>query len=301
MTLMHRLSTIAAACALCAAASAPAAAASETYQWNSVAMGGGGFVSAVIPSKTQKGLAYARTDVGGAYRWDNTAARWVPLIDWASDDETGLLGVESIALDPKNPAKVYMLAGISYFNNGKTMILRSSDYGKTFIKTDVTALFKAHGNGMGRQTGERLQVDPGSSNILYVGTRANGLFKSSDSGATWARVSGLDVTTTPNENGISFVALDPASVVGGAAQRIVVGVSRFGYVAPNLYRSNDGGKTFAPVTGAPTDLMPQRVARASDGTLYVTYANGAGPHGHWAQPEPMDRGQIWKYNVGSGA
>ncbi|NHZ36625.1 cellulose binding domain-containing protein [Massilia rubra] len=301
MTFMHRLSTIAAACALCAAASAPASAASETYQWNSVAMGGGGFVSAVIPSKTQKGLAYARTDVGGAYRWDNTAARWVPLLDWASEDETGLLGVESITLDPKNPAKLYMLAGISYFNNGKTMILRSSDYGKTFIKTDVSALFKAHGNGMGRQTGERLQVDPGSSNILYVGTRANGLFKSTDSGATWARLSSLNVTTTPNENGINFVALDPSSVVNGAAQRIVVGVSRFGYVAPNLYRSNDGGQTFAPVAGAPTDLMPQRAARASDGNLYVTYANGAGPHGHWAQPEPMDRGQIWKYNVGTGA
>ena len=45
----------------------PAAAA---YTWDNVAIGGG-FVSAVIPSKTQ-GIVYARTDVGGAYRWDNT-------------------------------------------------------------------------------------------------------------------------------------------------------------------------------------------------------------------------------------
>ena len=35
-------------------------------------MGGGGFVSAIITSKTEKNLIYARTDVGGAYRW-NTA------------------------------------------------------------------------------------------------------------------------------------------------------------------------------------------------------------------------------------
>ena len=58
--------------------------------------------------------------------------------------------------------------------------------------------FKAHGNGMERQNGERLQVDPANSNILYAGTRWNGLFKSSDAGATWSRLSGLNVTTTTN-------------------------------------------------------------------------------------------------------
>src|SRR3990170_3457045 len=42
-----------------------------SYRWGNVAMGGGGYVSAVIPSKTQRNLVYARTDVGGAYRWDH--------------------------------------------------------------------------------------------------------------------------------------------------------------------------------------------------------------------------------------
>ncbi|MBC7694064.1 MAG: hypothetical protein H7141_01320, partial [Burkholderiales bacterium] len=42
------------------------------YNWNSVAIGGGGFVSALITSKTEKNLIYARTDVGGAYRWNAT-------------------------------------------------------------------------------------------------------------------------------------------------------------------------------------------------------------------------------------
>ncbi len=274
---------------------------SEAYNWDSLAIGGGGFVSAVVPSKTEQGLVYARTDVGGAYRWDKTASRWVSLLDWVSEDETGYLGVESLALDPKDSAKVYLLAGISYFNNGKTAILRSKDYGKTFTVIDVSSQFKAHGNGMGRQNGERLQVDPGSSNVLYVGTRWNGLFKSTDSGSSWTRLTGLNITTTPNENGISFVALDPLSISGGTAQRIVVGVSRFGSVGANLYRSNDGGATFAAISGAPTAYLPQRAAYASDGNLYITYGNGAGPHGHWAQPEPMDAGQIWRYNVSSGA
>jgi xyloglucan-specific exo-beta-1,4-glucanase len=93
---------------------------SDTYNWNSVAIGGGGFVSGIITSKTQSGLIYARTDVGGAYRWDSANSRWIPLLDWVSDDEVGYLGVESIAIDPSTASRVYMLVGISYFNNGKT-------------------------------------------------------------------------------------------------------------------------------------------------------------------------------------
>ena len=206
----------AAACgAVALAAQQPAAA----YNWDTVAMGGGGFVSAVIPSKTEAGVVYARTDVGGAFRWDHANGRWVPLLDWVSDDQTGYLGVESLAVDPKSSRNVYMLAGISYFNNGKSAILRSTDYGATFTTIDVSSQFKAHGNGMGRQGGERLVVDPGSSNVLYVGTRWNGLFKSTNSGSSWSQVTSLNVTTTPNDNGISVVLADPSSEIGRASCR----------------------------------------------------------------------------------
>jgi hypothetical protein len=269
------------------------------YTWKNVAIGGGGFVSAIIPSKTQQNLVYARTDVGGAYRWDASTSSWIPLTDWVSDDQVGYLGVESLALDPNNPARLYMLVGIGYFNDGRTAILRSNDYGNSFTITEVTSQFKAHGNGMGRQTGEKLVVDPNNSNILYCGTRWNGLFRSTDAGATWSRLSSLDVTTTPNENGISFVVLDGSSVSGGATQRIIVGVSRSG--STNLYRSDNGGQSFSAVSGATTTFMPHRAALAGNGNLYVTYGNGAGPNGHGSQPEPMDNGQIWKYNISTGA
>lgn len=269
------------------------------YTWNNLPIGGGGFVSAIIPSKTEQNLVYARTDVGGAYRWNASTSSWVPLLDWVSDNEVGFLGVESLAIDPKLPSRVYMLVGISYFNGGKTAILRSSDYGNTFTATDVTNQFKAHGNGMGRQTGEKLVVDPNNSNILYCGTRWNGLFRSTDAGATWTRLSSLNVTSTPNENGISFVILDGSSVSGGVTQRIIVGVSRSG--STNLYRSDNGGQSFSAVPGATTTFMPHRAALASNGTLFITYGNGAGPSGHWSLPEPMDNGQIWKYNISTGA
>jgi xyloglucan-specific exo-beta-1,4-glucanase len=274
-------------------------ASAENYKWDNVAMGGGGFVSGIVTSKSERGVAYARTDVGGAYRYDAQAGRWVALMDWIPEADRGLFGVESLAIDPRNAANVYMLVGTEYFSNGKTAILRSSDYGKTFAVTDVTAKFKAHGNGWGRATGEKLQVDPGSSNVLFVGTRKDGLFKSVDTGATWNRVNGLNVTTTPDGNGISFVLLDPASVAQGIAKRIYVGVSRYGSAGPSLYLSKDGGATFAPVAGAPAGLIPQRAAITNKGRLYLTYANGVGPHGI-SDSEPMTTGQIWEYNTIGG-
>ena len=273
----------------------------EPYVWDSVAIGGGGFVTAVVPSRAAPGVAYARTDVGGAYRWDPRARRWTPLLDWVAEDQTGYLGIDALAIDPRDADNIWLLAGIAYLNGGRTAILHSTDAGKTFSIVDVSSQFKTHGNGMGRQDGERLAVDPGNSKLLYVGTRRDGLFKSVDAGRTWARVTALPVTSTPNDVGLAVVVPDPASVKEGQARRVFVGVSRFGAVGPNLYRSDDGGATFEPVAGAPVDLMPQRAILDGAGNLIVTFANGAGPHPDRSGREPMDRGQVWKYAIASGA
>jgi hypothetical protein len=291
---------------LAAALGAGSALAQNTagYTWNNVPMGGGGFVTGVYPARTQSGVVYARTDVGGVYRWDNTASKWVPLMDWISQDDMGLMGIDSMAVDPKNAANIVALAGTSYYSNGKTAIMRSTNYGASWTVTDVTAQFKTHGNGYGRQSGERLAFDPGSSNILYVGTRYNGLFKSTDSGATWTRLSGIPVTTTPNGNGVNLVLPDPTSVVNGVAQRLIVGVSRYGYTGPNLYRSDNGGQTFYAISGAPSALMPQRGAFDGQGNLYITYANGVGPGGVKATEiadQAMSQGAVMKYNVNNGS
>lgn len=292
--------TIEIARALALGAWAVAASAAETgYRWGTVAMGGGGFVSGIVPSKAAKGVVFARTDVGGMYRWNDSRGTWLPLLDWASENETGYLGVEALAADPTDASRVYALVGISYFNGGKTAILRSSDTGNTFQVTEVSGQFKAHGNGMGRGSGEKLAVDPNRPEILLCGTRWNGLWKSADRGATWTRLTGFPVTTSDDENGVSFILFDSRNgVAGQATQRIWAGVSRMG--TDNLYVSEDAGATWNPVPGAITTAMPQRASISSDGMLYLSYGNGAGPHGHWSLPEPMDAGSLRKLAVASG-
>lgn len=276
---------------------------SEPYNWNNVKIGGGGFVSGLVTNKKEPTLMYARTDVGGAYRYDRTSSQWIPLTDWASDSQQGILGAESLASDPTDPKNLYILAGISYFNNGASYILRSSDYGATFKVIDVSAQFKENGNGLGRQNGEKLQVDPNKNSVLYCGTRASGLFKSTNYGDTWARVNALNVTTTPNNaNGVSFVVIDKSGGVSsaGTSQRLFVGISRAGSNT-NFYRSNDAGTTFSAIDnpGLPDTYMPQRAVLSGNGYVYITYGNGAGPNGTTA--EPYNSGQIWRYTISSGA
>ncbi len=261
-----------------------------SYVWKNAPIGGGGFVTGIVTHRTS-GDRYCRTDVGGAYRWDAANNKWIQLLDWINESENGFIGVESLALDPQNANNVYMLCGTSYINGGRTAILKSTDKGNTFTYTDVTAKFKAHGNGNGRGNGERLAVDPKNSNILFCGTRANGLWKSTDGGITW-NLAWSGVTTTPNENGICFVVFDPSSsVVGGATQTIYLGVSRTG--GGNIYKSTNGGATFTDIT-ATTTFMPHRAALQGT-TMYVTYSDDAGP------ASPGGLGKVYKLNTATGA
>jgi photosystem II stability/assembly factor-like uncharacterized protein len=268
------------------------------YRWGSVQIGGGGFVSGLVPPRDRAGAWFARTDVGGAYRYDAAAQTWVPLLDWVSDEQTGFLGVESIALDPSEPGNVYLLVGISYFHQGRTAVLRSKDFGASFELSEVTSQFTAHGNGMGRQSGERLAVDPGDGKILLVGTRSRGLFRSEDRGASFRHVDGLNVSTTPTGNGIAFVLFDRRrDAVAGPTQRVYLGVSRPG--GESLFASGDGGATWTAIAGQPKEFTPQRAVLSSADVLYVTYGNGPGPHP--TSTDPMDRGAIWKLDLTTGA
>jgi len=51
------------------------------WTYGQVAVGGGGFVTGVF-STCEEGVYYARTDVGGAYRWDNEKQAWKSLNYW---------------------------------------------------------------------------------------------------------------------------------------------------------------------------------------------------------------------------
>lgn len=255
------------------------------YAWHNARIVGGGFVTGLVFNPARKDLLYARTDIGGAYRWDATAAQWTSLTDWIGGDDWNLLGIESLATDPVDPNRLYLASGTytsGWAANGA--ILRSTDQGRTFQRTDLP--FKLGGNEDGRSMGERLVVDPSHHGTLYLGTRKNGLWRSTDYGVTWSQVAGFPVKDGASSGvGLSFVTFGPTG-----SGTVYVGVAD---KTTSLYRSTDGGNTWQAVPGRPTGQLPQHGVLSGDGSLYLTYTNAPGPNG-------VTAGSVWKYTPSTG-
>lgn len=255
------------------------------YAWKNAQVVGGGYVTGLVFNPRAKGLLYARTDMGGAYRWDVAAEQWIPLTDWVGEKDWNLLGIDALATDPVDPDRLYLAAG-TYTNSwaGNGALLRSTDRGRTFQRTDLP--FKLGANEDGRGAGERLVIDPANNGTLLLGTRKNGLWRSTDSGATWRQVSSFPVKDGAGSGaGISFVTYGPAG-----SRTIYVGVADR---STSLYRSTDGGSTWQAVPGQPTGQLPQHGVLSGDGSLYLTYTNALGPNG-------VTAGSVWKHTPAGG-
>ncbi|SNX65062.1 BNR/Asp-box repeat protein [Streptomyces sp. TLI_55] len=279
--------------------------AADTYTWKNARIDGGGFVPGIVFNRSEKNLAYARTDIGGAYRWQESSKTWTPLLDSVGWNDWGHTGVVSLASDAVNPDKVYAAVG-TYTNswdpkNGA--VLRSSDRGASWQKADLP--FKLGGNMPGRGMGERLAVDPNKNSVLYLGAPSGkGLWRSTDSGASWSQV-----TTFPNvgnyvqdpgdtsgyasdNQGVVWVTFDEKTGTSGSAtQTIYVGVAD---LQNSVYRSTDGGATWSRLAGQPTGYLAHKgVLDATNGYLYLAYSDKGGPY-------DGGKGQLWRYATATG-
>jgi photosystem II stability/assembly factor-like uncharacterized protein len=282
-----------------------AAAWGSCYSWRNAEIVGGGFVPGIIFNQSEPNLIYARTDIGGAYRWDQRKQRWIPLLDWVGWDNWGWTGVASLATDAVEPDRVYAAVG-TYTNDwdpNNGAILRSNDRGRNWKASPLP--FKLGGNMPGRGMGERLAVDPNKNSILYFGApNGNGLWRSTDHGATWAKVASFpnagnyapDPTDTSGYNsampGVLWVTFDPST--GGrnrTTKTIYVGVADKDNI---LYRSTDAGVTWSRVDGQPTGYLPHKgVLDHVNGYLYLATSDTGGPY-------DGGKGDVWRYATATG-
>ncbi|WP_155369075.1 WD40/YVTN/BNR-like repeat-containing protein [Catellatospora vulcania] len=281
---------------------APALAGGQSYRWDNVEIVGGGFVPGIVFNQSEPGLVYARTDIGGAYRWQPSTNRWVPLLDWVGWEKWGWSGVASLATDARDPDRVYAAVG-TYTNDwdpNNGAILRSRDRGRTWKVTELP--FKLGGNMPGRGMGERLAIDPNRNDTLYLGTPSgHGLWRSADHGEHWAQVTAFPNPGTyradPNDTsgysndlqGVVWIVFDPRT--GGRRRRtqtIYVGVAD---KDNPLYRSTDGGESWAAVPGAPTGHVPHKgVLDHVGGFLYLATSDTGGPYDGGS-------GKVWKLDT----
>ncbi|MBQ8905731.1 MAG: 1,4-beta-glucanase [Ruminococcus sp.] len=277
----------------------------DQMNWGAVKIGGGGFVSGIV---TGKEVMYARTDVGGAYKYNYEKKCWEQLMSFINDTDRGYLSVDAMCIDPNDDNTVYMLCGCAYFSAERTAIFKTTDGGKTWEEHDVTELIKVHGNGYGRQCGESIAVDPDNSDIIYCGGDTDGLIMSTDGGETWEYVdsfnelglftneikwptwgSVVEKTTEGSDygscNGIATIAIQNGKVYVGISDTTI---------GANVYVADVGKDNWEPLSAdLPTGAFPSRINKDADGNLLIAYVGGLAFAG--------TGGGLYKYNTTTGA
>lgn len=258
--------------------------ASDSYTWSNVAIGGGGYVTGIVYSEAEENLIYARTDIGGAYRWVESAHTWKAITDHLGAENWNLIGIESIAADPVEAGRVYVMGGT--YMGTKGAVLVSDDYGETWTQHDMP--FDCGGNNAGRGTGERLMVNPENHQEIYMGTRNAGLWKSEDYGETWNPVESFptkgDYTQEGCAIGIMWIEFDPVKgdVYAGVAD-----------TSGNcIYYSQDNGNSWKALDIDLRGLYPLHADFNANGVLYLACSDNCGPN-----MSPTD-GAVFKYQNG---
>lgn len=204
------------------------------YKYTSASIPGGGYVTGFTFQPGEEGLLYARTDIGGAYRFSPGQERWIALCDHVTPADLSETFPVALAVDERRPERLFMVSGMWREQGGRISV--SEDYGKTFQTHSLP--FPAHGNLPGRGTGERLIVDRLREEILYYASQTKGLWRSMDTGRTWSRVPALQ------EEYLTFVGQSPdgtALFVGTAGATLKKDEDHCGSA---LYVSYDRGESF---------------------------------------------------------
>ena len=235
------------------------------YEFKNIPIKGGGFVTGFVFSDNFEGVLYARTDIGGVYRFDFLQNKWICLIDDVKAIDSKRCYQIGIALDEKIKERIYIACGDH--KNGRLYI--SNDFGRTYIERVIPC--SIHGNFIGRSAGERLIKKDG---MLYFASQSEGLFISDNDGESWENIKPF------SERNLTFIYKERLGkkeffIIGATGEANASGAVR----GHTLFASYDNLKSFVkldipkPITDPVCEhpgFVPQRAA-VSDEYLFVTF------------------------------
>src|ERR1700744_6157190 len=223
---------------------APPESAYSGLQWRQIGPFRGGRAVAVAGVPGSPNLFYFGAAAGGVWKTLDAGATWKPIFD---DQKISSIG--AIAVARSNPDIIYVGTGEANMRGDVTWgggVFKSTDAGKTWMDLGLTDA---------RQIGSII-VDPKDPNIVLVASVGHafgantqrGVFRSTDGGKSWNRVlykneltGAIDLAADPHNSNIVYAALwqvrrQPWNFSSGGP-------------GSGLYRSTDGGVTWAQLTG----------------------------------------------------
>ncbi len=245
--------------------------------WRSIGPFRGGRVLAAAGAPDDRLRFYLGAVNGGVWETRDAGRTWSPIAD-----ALPVASIGALAIAPSAPRTIYVGTGEADMRSDIAQgqgLFRSADGGKTWA---------AIGLADSRQIA-RILVDPRDPDVVLVAALGHpygpsaerGVFRTTDGGKTWAKTlfkdadtGAIDLTFKPGDPSTVYAALwqtrrppwntyPPSSGPGGG-----------------LYRSTDGGVTWAPLTGRGLPGEPGRiglaVAPSAPGRLYVLIDAKAG-------------------------
>jgi hypothetical protein len=255
-------------------------------------LGGGGWL--VAGDVANDGQYIATTDTYGAWMRAPGGTTWtqivncnaMPTANCGYYPRTGSRQVlqsigapTAIAACPQDSSVIYMMY------NGYAF--KSTDHAATWTRlTGFNSNVQVYNivNGPYRQNGRKAACDPQNSNHAYISSDQNGLFETTDGGATWAVVSSESIPTSTSDGSGNYpnynIAFDPTSgTCSGKTCKIYVFnyVNTAGTLTGKLYASINGGGAWIATSGGPTTCQ-HLIVSPLDGVVWLVdgVTNGTG-------------------------
>lgn len=243
----------------------------SSYQWQQIGphnIGGRTLDVEFNPQNTNTIFAAAAS--GGLWR---SYTGGVGAMAWERI-ETGypVLGVSSIAIAHNDSNTIYIGTGEVYNYQlalgGEVIrttrgsygigILKTTDYGQTWIKSLDWSYEQQRGVN-------DVEIDPNNSNTVWAAT-TEGIYKSTDAGATWENVHpvimGFDVAINPINSNTVFVTH-----------------GNFGSIGHGIYKTTDGGNSWIKlVNGLPSTFNGKAILsvyKTNPNIIYASIGNGS--------------------------
>lgn len=205
-----------------------------TGHWNP----GLGRINVIALDPNDPNIIYIGAPSGGLWKTVDEGLNWAPLTD-----NQPVLGVSGIAIDFTNTDIIYIGTGDKDANDNYSIgVLKSTDGGTTWNTTGLD--WTVYQN----RTIAKLLMDPTDNNTLFAAT-TDGLYKTTDAGATWSKKLSGDI------DDLEFKPGDPSTVYA---------------ITRKFYKSVDGGENFTETTGIPTSGRAQ-IGVSDDDPSYVYY------------------------------
>jgi len=241
----------------------------------------GGRVVGIACHPTDPAIAYAASASGGIWKTMDSGLSWTPM-----SDQAPILNHGAIAIDRQNPESIWAGTGEYTVSSTGAGVLRSLDGGQTWTQFGAAALGSARCSGIAvvssddpavpsalhwtGSLGYRVSRDGGATwssgvglgadcsslvvhpitpSIVYVARYGQGIYKSTDAGANFVKLTGGLPTTGLHRIVLAIAPSQPSTL-------LALFINSSGGLL-GLYRTTDDGATWAAISGVPDFPLPQ--------------------------------------------